>query len=184
MKKYQIIYADPAWKILGWDRNPEVYTKSAGHHYQIQEIGWIKALRVRDISDTNCALFLWVTSPVLEESFDVIKSWGFSYSTIAFTWVKKTKNGLWHFGLGAWTRANPEMCLLATKGKPHRVSKSVRQLIVEPVREHSRKPDRVRDDIVQLMGDLPRIELFARQKTEGWDTWGNEVTNDIELEIK
>ena len=77
--------------------------------------------------------------------------------------------------MGYWTRANPEMCLLATRGKPKRISKSVKQLVIDIRREHSRKPDRIRNDIIELCGDLPRIELFARQKADGWDNWGNEI---------
>ncbi len=108
-------------------------------------------------------------------AFDCIKSWGFQYKTVAFNWVKTTKKNKYHFGGGNWTRSNPEICLLATKGKIKRQSASVRELCVSELREHSRKPDCIRDRIVELCGDLPRIELFARQKTLGWDAWGNEV---------
>ena len=102
--------------------------------------------------------------------------WGFEYKTVAFTWAKTNKKSPGFFkGLGYWTRANPEMCLLATKGKPKRLSKSVRQLIISKLQQHSKKPDEIRNRIVELCGDIPRIELFARQKTQGWDVWGNEV---------
>ena len=112
---------------------------------------------------------------MLPQDFEVIKAWGFKYKTVAFTWVKENKSEGYFTGLGYWTRANPEMCLLATKGKPKRISKSVRQLVMDKRREHSRKPDRIRNDIVELCGDLPRIELFARQRVDGWDNWGNQV---------
>ena len=136
----------------------------------------IKNLPVKNISDKNCILFLWVTYPLLEAGLLTIKEWGFNYKTCAFSWIKKNKKSdslFW--GLGHWTRANNEICLLATKGKPKRVSKGVHQVVYEPIREHSRKPDCVRDRIVELCGDIPRIELFARQRVEGWDSWGDEL---------
>lgn len=142
----------------------------------------ICALPVKDLAADNCILFLWVTFPKLLESFDVIKAWGFEYRTVAFVWIKQTANkNKWFTGMGWWTRSNAELCLLATKDNPQRFSKNVHQLIVSPVEQHSKKPDETRDRIVKLAGDLPRIELFARQKADGWDIWGNELENDIEL---
>lgn len=142
----------------------------------------ICSLPVADIAAENSVLFLWTTFPNLQESFRVIEAWGYKYSTAAFVWVKRNKKTVsWFMGLGYWTRANAEICLLATKGKPKRISKSVRQIIDAPIEYHSKKPDETRERIVELMGDLPRIELFARQKTDGWDVWGNEVESDIEL---
>ncbi len=142
----------------------------------------ICSLPVADIAEDNCVLFLWVTFPNLQESLRVIKAWGFEYRTVAFVWVKRNKKAVnWFMGLGYWTRANAEICLLAVKGKPKRVSKSVRQIIDSPIEHHSKKPDETRERIVDLMGDLPRIELFARQKTDGWEVWGNEVESDIKL---
>lgn len=133
-------------------------------------------LPVCDIAENDCVLFLWVTYPKLIDCMKTIEKWGFTYKTCAFSWVKKNKKSdTWFWGLGYWTRANNEICLLATKGKPKRVSKGVHQIVDDRIREHSRKPDCVRDRIVKLCGDLPRIELFARQKTPGWDVWGNEV---------
>lgn len=116
---------------------------------------------------------------MLQEAIQVIKGWGFQYKTIAFQWVKKNKKSdSYFFGLGRWTRGNTECCLLAVKGKPKRVSNKVSQLIIEPIREHSRKPDTVRNRIEELMGDIPRIELFARQAADGWDCWGLEAPDD------
>lgn len=116
------------------------------------------------------------------EAIDVINAWGFEYKTVAFVWIKQNpKNNGWFTGLGRWTRSNAEICLLATKGKPIRFSKCVHQLIISPVEEHSKKPDITRDKIVKLAGNLPRIELFARQKVLGWDAWGNEIECDIQL---
>ena len=113
---------------------------------------------------------------MLPEALEVIKRWGFTFKTVAFTWVKENKKSNGYFtGMGYWTRCNPEQCLLATKGKPKRISRSVRQLVISKLQQHSKKPDDIRNRIVELCGDLPRIELFARQRTEGWDCWGNEV---------
>ena len=142
----------------------------------------ICSLPVADIAAANSVLFLWITFPNLQESFRVIKLWCFEYRTVAFVWVKRNKKAMsWFMGLGYWTRANAEICLLATRGKPKRISKSVRQIIDSPIERHSKKPDETRERIIELMGDLPRIELFARQKTDGWDVWGNEVESDIKL---
>lgn len=110
---------------------------------------------------------------------------GFTYKTVAFVWLKLNKSGKgFFFGMGYWTRSNAEICLLAVKGKPKRVSRKVFQIIVSPLQEHSRKPDEARRRIVDLLGDLPRIELFAREKTAGWDVWGNEVENSIRLQTE
>ena len=172
-KKYQIIYADPPW--LYRDK-ASAGNRGASFKYDVQDHKWICGLPVENISDDNCVLFLWITMPQLPNVFEVIKEWGFVYKTCAFTWVKRNKlQPSWFWGMGNWTRANSELCLLATKGKPKRVSKAVKQLVVSERREHSRKPDRIRNDIVELCGDVSRIELFARQKVEGWDSYGNEI---------
>ena len=171
-KKYKIIYADPPWsyrdKALAGNRG-------ACCKYPVMNIDDIKNLPVKDIADDDCILFLWVTFPKLNECFEVIESWGFNYKTVAFTWVKKYKNGGNFMGMGRWTRSNAEICLLATKGKPKRVNAGVRQIIESVPEKHSKKPDIVRDKIVELCGDLSRIELFARNESVKWETWGNEV---------
>ena len=142
----------------------------------------ICALPIASLTDKDCALFMWATFPNLKEAFEVISAWGFEYKTVAFVWCKKNKIAdSWFTGLGYWTRSNAEICLLATKGKPKRVSKSVRQIIDTPIERHSKKPDEVRTRIVELMGDLPKIELFAREKADGWDVFGNEVASDVIL---
>jgi len=181
MKKYQIIYADPPWhfKVYSDKGHNEV---DRGCPYPVMSKEAICKLPINDLADKNCILFIWATYPNLEEAFKVIDSWGFKFKTVGFTWVKQNPKGVgYHFGLGYWTRANPEICIIASKGHPKRVSCSVANLIISPRRKHSQKPDEIRDKIVTLMGDLPRIELFAREKTEGWDVWGNEVESDIEL---
>lgn len=120
---------------------------------------------------------------MMKEALKVIEAWGFTYKSIAFQWVKQNRSGNgYFFGLGRWTRGNTEPCLLAVKGKPKRISASVGQLVFSPLRRHSQKPDEVRDRIVELMGDLPRIELFARETAPGWDSWGNEVPTPAECE--
>jgi N6-adenosine-specific RNA methylase IME4 len=142
----------------------------------------ICALDVAGIADTDCALFLWATFPQLQDAFAVIKAWDFAYKTVAFVWVKLNRREPTPFwGLGYWTRANAEVCLLATRGRPKRASAGVHQVIASPVRRHSQKPDEARERIVELMGDVSRIELFAREKVPGWDAWGNEIESDIEL---
>jgi len=169
-KKYGIIYADPPWKYFaGGNKNQSQY-------YKGMTIEEIKELPIQNLAHNNCVLFIWVTFPILKEVFEVIEGWGFEYSTCGFNWIKRNKKSdSWFFGLGNWTRSNSELCLIATKGKPIRQSASVSQIIDTPIQEHSKKPDCVRDKIVELVGDIPRIELFAREKTKGWDTWGNEV---------
>ena len=137
-------------------------------------------LPVSSLADKNCVLFLWCTFPKLSEALNLINAWGFTYKTVAFVWVKQNKSGKGYFwGLGWWTRSNAEICLLAVKGKPKRKNAGIHQLILSPVEQLSKKPDIVRDKIVSLTGDVPRIELFARQTTPGWDVWGNEVNSSV-----
>lgn len=139
-------------------------------------------LPVKEIAADDSILFIWATFPNLKEALEVIDAWGFEYKTVAFVWVKQNKKSdslFW--GMGYWTRSNAEVCLLATKGRPKRVDSSVHQVIISHIEEHSKKPAETRDRIVKLVGDVPRVELFARQKTPGWNTWGNELENDLEL---
>lgn len=172
-KKYSIIYADPPWTYKVWTAKGG--HKSASAHYNTMSLDDICSLPVNELADDDCVLFLWATFPNLLEAFRVIDAWGFTYKTVGFTWMKMYSNGMPVCGLGYWTRANAEICLLATRGKPKRVSKGVYQAILAPQEEHSKKPDEIRTRIVTLMGDLPRIELFARQETDGWDVWGDQV---------
>ena len=171
-KKYNIIYADPPWS---YQDKALAGNRGAVCKYSVMNIDEIKSLPVKDLADDDCILFMWVTYPKLNECFEVIKSWGFEYKTVAFTWVKKYKNGDNFMGMGRWTRANAEICMLSTKGKPKRISASVRQIIESIPERHSKKPNIVRDKIIELCGDLPKIELFARERINGWDAWGNEI---------
>lgn len=174
LKKYGIILCDPPWSYRVWSKKG--VGRTAENHYSTMRLEDICALPVKELAAKDCALFLWVTLPTLQEAFSVIEAWGFTYKTVAFVWVKqnrKTPSLFW--GLGHWTRANVELCLLATRGSPKRKSAAVHQVIVSPVEEHSKKPDAVRERIISLLGEQPRVELFARQTTPGWDVWGNEV---------
>lgn len=177
IQKYQVIYADPPW-----DYQQCRLSGSAKKHYPTMRIEELCALPVAEIADRDCALFLWATFPQLPEALRLIQAWGFEYKTVAFVWLKQNRKALtWFYGLGFWTRSNAEICLLATKGHPKRQSAGIHQLVISPVERHSKKPDEVREKIVALMGDVPRIELFARQQTPGWDVWGNEVENSTTL---
>lgn len=188
-KKYNIIYADPPWTFQTYSEKGKE-KKSAEVHYDCMTIEDIYQLPVGDITDDNCALFLWVTNPMLPQGLETIKQWGFTYKTVAFSWYKKNKIAdSFFWGLGYWTRANVELCLLATKGKPTRISKGVHQVIndedtldteqvISVIQKHSQKPSIVREKIVQLCGDISRVELFARERADGWDAWGNEIQSD------
>jgi len=191
MKKYQIIYADPPWSYWAWSEDKTLAQGIAKRHYQTMSIEDICALPIGELADADCKLFLWATPPCLPEAMRVMAAWGFEYKTIAFCWIKTNKQD--HkpfFGIGHWTASNCELVLAGLRkgGQLNRQSKSISQVVLSPKEEHSKKPDIIRDKIVQLCGDIPRIELFARPKetlfgknTEGWDCWGNEVENDIEL---
>ena len=167
-KKYKIIYADPPWNY-----NDQGCSGNAISHYSTLSNDELCNLPINELADENCVLFIWGTYPKLPDVLEVIKSWGFEYKSIAFQWIKKNKeNGKNFYGLGRWTRGNTEPCFIATKGKPKRICESIFQIVESSIREHSRKPDEVRKRIIKLIWDLPRIELFARQRFEGWDVWG------------
>ena len=177
-KKYNIIYADPPWRYQDRGCNG-----ACENHYSTMNIDDICALPVNDLAASDCVLFLWATYPMLQEAMRVIRSWGFKYKTIAFQWVKLNKNGNgFFFGLGRWTRGNTEPCLIAIKGNPYQFvkSKGVGQIIQYPLTQHSAKPPIARAKIVELMGDIPRIELFAREREAGWDQWGDEAPKSYE----
>lgn len=170
-KKYGVILADPPWTFKVWSDAGE--GRSASQHYPLLDNKTILALPVHKLAAEDCALFLWVTMPLLEVGLDCIKSWGFKYKTCAFTWCKTLKNCEgWFMGNGYWTRANAELCLLGTRGKPKRVDASVRQLVCYPQTEHSAKPPDIRRRIDKLIGDVPKIELFARERDYMWDSTG------------
>ena len=177
--KYKLFYVDPPWSYL-WGRKSK--NGEGGHfaperHYPTMSTDEICAMKdtIKKISDKNCALLMWTTMPCLPDAIRVIKEWGFKYKTCAFTWVKVRKDGQALAGMGSYTKSNAEICLLAMKGHIKSADKTVRQIIMAQRTRHSEKPAETRDRIVKLFGDLPRIELFARQEAEGWDCWGNEI---------
>ncbi len=183
---YQIILADPAWEYKNRGRG------AAENHYKTMSLGDICDMPVARIAAPGCVLFLWVTGPnILIEVPQVLEAWGFTHKTVGFTWVKyHEKSGKRCVGGGYWTRSNPEFCLIATRGEcPRRVDATVRQLVESggedvlcaPRGEHSAKPPEVRERIVQLMGDLPRVELFARERVAGWDAHGDQVPGGSDI---
>lgn len=167
--KYAAILADPPWSFQTYSAKGK--GRSAEAWYDCMSLKEIAAYPVSSLAAPDCVLFLWVTDPFLKRGIEVAEGWGFTYKTVAFYWVKTPTT--W-FGTGYWTRANPETCLLATRGHPHRRSSSVRKLIEAPRREHSRKPDETYDRIEALC-EGPYLELFARQRRPGWDAVGFEV---------
>ena len=176
-KKYKIIYADPPWQ---YDDKAQAGDRGAESKYNVMNIEDICSLPIKQISDEDCILFIWGTWTHIKEIQDVIISWGFEYKTIGFVWVKRYSNRQIFYGMGNWTRANTEYCLIATKGKPKRINAGISQLIESTPKDHSKKPNEVREKIIQLCGDLPRIELFARTKIHGWDVWGNDEKLKLE----
>ncbi len=179
MSKYKIIYADPAWR---YNDKSKSHGGGAESHYPTMSISEMCAMSVKDIVDTDAVLLMWVTMPMLEVSFEVIKAWGFKYKTCAFTWVKTNKDGSIYMGMGRHTRGNAEICLLATKGKGvPRINAGIKNSHLFPRGKHSAKPEQFRTMITELYGELPRVELFARSESEGWDVWGNEVKTNITL---
>ena len=156
-KKYDIIYADPPWSYRDKMKMKGVHgeIRGAASFYDTMDLSDIKSLPIKSIAKENSIL---------------------TYKTCGFCWIKRTKNGKIHLGLGHYTRGNAELCLIGIMGKkPTFLTRSLSQIVESEIRSHSQKPDIVRDKIVELVGDLPKIELFARQQVEGWDCWGNEV---------
>lgn len=197
---YGAVLADPPWRFATWNNQEAIprgsnypgretierinrgTNTSAEIHYRTMPIEELCALPVGERAAANCALFLWMSWPQLEDALKLIAAWGFEFKTCAFCWTKAHAGQLEMFeddiegllGMGYWTRANSEPCLLATRGRPKRLNADVRQAIIEPRREHSRKPDCVHDRIERLVAG-PYLELFARSRRNGWDAWGNEI---------
>lgn len=175
--RYGIVYADPPWH-CGMERGSGV----AGDHHPAMSVEEICALPVADLAAGDSALFLWAAFPQLDEAFRVIDAWGFRYKAPAFLWLKQgRKADSWSYGMGFWTRSNAEVCLLATRGRPKRQCAGIHPSVIAHTGQHGRKPDEVRDRIVRLMGDRPRVELFAGQQTPGWDVWGDEADPGITM---
>lgn len=174
MKRYNVIYADPPWSISATAQIPS--GRPTARPYVAMRMVDVFSLPVSELAQPDSLLFLWATSPLLPEALYCMKAWGFEFKCVAFTWVKRNKlSAGWFWGMGWWTRSNPEFCLLGMKGNPKRAFADVHSVVDSPVTVHSRKPAEVRERIVRLCGDVPRVELFAREAAEGWDVWGNEV---------
>lgn len=177
-KKYDVIYADPPWAYSqsGGKTNARGMAKQ---HYSTMSTKEICNLPIRRMCYDTTVCFLWATFPNIVEALKVMEAWGFTYKTAAFVWVKKYKCGSNFWGMGQYTRANAEVCLFGiskkTKASKQVKSHKVHQIVESVVGRHSEKPNEVRERIVQLLGDVPRIELFAREQADGWDCWGNEV---------
>jgi N6-adenosine-specific RNA methylase IME4 len=180
-KHFGAILADPPWKFQFWSDKGRG-DRATENHYDTMRLDDIAALPVGDLAADDCVLFLWLGWPYLEHAMHLIETWGFTYKTCAFDWMKANTQQIDFFrddadvqvGLGWWTRSNTEPCLLATRGKPKRVNADVRMGIIEPRREHSRKPDCVHERIERLVAG-PYLELFARRQRENWTCWGNET---------
>jgi N6-adenosine-specific RNA methylase IME4 len=172
-QKFNIIYADPAWV---YKDKANSGNRGAGHKYNLSSLSDLMQMPINQIAADDCVLFMWWVPPMPLEALKLVEAWGFKLKTMkGFTWHKLNKRALTSFlGMGNWSRANTEDCLIAVKGNIKRVDASVRQFVESPIREHSRKPDEVRDRIVQLMGDIPRIELFSRQDYPGWSSFGDQ----------
>jgi len=192
MKKYQVIYADPAWqygskelygdKTKGSEKRENRF-RTIERIYITMTIPQIKELKVTEITDKNCACFMWVTDSHLKEGIEVMEAWGFKYKTIAFVWLKKTSTGKTVLNFAPHTLKSTEICLLGIKGsmKEFKKSNNIRQLIEAERTEHSKKPNEARLRIKELYPNAEMIELFAREKHEGWDCWGNEVESSVAL---
>ena len=183
LRDLRIVYADPPWSFKtfsdeGKDRAPE-------QHYQTMTIDDICAIPVKEWVADDALLYIWAYQPLLPETFTVMEAWGFKYTTIGFIWVKINggQDRLFYAqedvrkSLGYYTRAGGEICLIAKRGKgiPGRLSKSEAQVVLSPLREHSRKSDEIAESIVEMHGDIPRLEMFARTPRKGWELFGNET---------
>lgn len=181
MKKYNVIYADPPYRFSQGINARKTYKDSVkeelNFHYPTMSDKEIINLPVGDLADEQCVLFLWTTDAHLEVAIKALNEWGFKYKTIAFTWNKM--RGF----MGKWTVKQCEICILATKGTSHKLLKSFKEksYLEEKKTKHSSKPNEIRNRIERMFGDISKVELFARQKSDGWDIWGNELENDIEL---
>lgn len=177
-----MILADPPWHFAV--RSEKGEGRSAKKHYAVMALDDICSLPVAEIASQNAVLFLWVIDPMIEQGYRVMRAWGFTPKTVGFYWVKTNAKSDGYFtGLGYYTRANPEQCILGTRGDGlPRKSKGVKRLIVAPRGQHSEKPPEVHDRIEALFGsDIKRLEMFARRPWPGWDVFGNEVENSIAL---
>lgn len=184
--KYELIACDPPWQYQNYAAPPgETHDRARGaqKHYPTMTLDDLKTLPISQLATDNCIMFMWSVWPLIEDAFELIKAWGFTYKTLAFDWVKWNAGGIGVFvGMGNYSRGNSEPCLLAFKGDPVSVSDhSVSAITFSPVEKHSKKPQAVYDKIERLYPSQTKLELFARNKRDGWDVWGNEVSNDVAI---
>lgn len=207
---FGLIYADPPWRVLtysdkGRGRLPDAKQPGESENdynirlYQTMSLEDLKALPVADVAAKDCMLLMWIIDTHMPQALELGAAWGFTYKTVGFYWAKLRKEGKdgkvgrpaatpekeFPSGMGYWTRANPEQCLLFTRGKPKRIHKGVPKLIpfedypqtiTARRREHSRKPDCTYERIDQLIGkSVPKLEMFARTSAPGWSAWGNQT---------
>lgn len=178
--KYGVIYADPPWRFSNFSAKGEA--KNPVAHYPCMKIEDLARLPVSRLAAPDCALIMWATAPLLDRAIELLKEWGFTFKS-AGAWAKQTSTGTaWAFGTGYVFRSAAEFYLVGTIGKPRVLSRSVRNLLVAPTREHSRKPDQMLADVEALYAG-PYAELFARQRRLGWDSWGNDVDRFPEGEV-
>lgn len=184
---FKVVLADPPWAFRTFQRDDAIPQRAEEQHYSAMSLDDLKALPVADLADEDCVLLMWVTWPVLPQALELIEAWGFTYKTCGFDWMKARADQIEMFrddgdvqmGMGYWTRSNTEPCLLATRGKPKRLHADVRQGILEPRRQHSRKPDCVHGRIERLV-DGPYLELFGRAQRANWTVYGNETNKFTE----
>ena len=183
LEKYQVIYVDPPWK---YKDKANAGKRGAEFKYPCLSLPELISFEangytVYDMSAEDSACFMWTTGPMMPDAFKLLASWGFAYKNIVFTWVKTTKTGKeWHMGMGHYTRSNPEFVLLGVRGRmaDKRVCRSVHSVVKEPIGRHSAKPATIRNRIVELFGDIPRIELFARDRVPGWHADGLDLLSN------
>jgi N6-adenosine-specific RNA methylase IME4 len=173
--QYACVLADPPWSFKSWSGKTGTPHRTANDHYTTVASTALADLLIADVVAKDCALFMWTVDSHVDQAIDLARAWGFRFKTIAFVWAKTNANGTFRIGMGYWSRKQTETCLMFTRGTPKRQDKGVRQLIVAPRREHSRKPDEQYERIERLVAG-PYLELFARQSRPGWDSWGNETT--------
>lgn len=181
MEQYQLIYADPPWHFKV--RSDKGEGRSAKNHYSVMSLEDISNMPIPDISAKDSVCLMWIIDPMVEQGYQVMRAWGFIPRTVGFYWVKTNIKSPGYFtGLGYYTRANPEQCILGTRGKGlQRINKDVARLIVAPRGRHSAKPIETYDRIERLFGNVRRVELFARYKRPGWDVFGNQIDGSILL---
>jgi len=193
MKKYNVFYIDPPWKIKagralngykmenGKQLFVPVSNKSRDTEYPSMTIEQIKNLNVKEVAAENAHLYMWVTNSHLPYAFEIIKHWGFDYST-TIVWAKNRMGG----GLGGTFKITTEYLIFAKRGKLKALKSidstwhNVKRTYENGYPKHSKKPDYFYEIIEQTSPGL-KLEMFARQKREGWDSWGNEIENDVEL---